>query len=410
MEPVKLADGVYWVGAVDWDIREFHGLGTPQGSTYNSYLIVDEKTVLIDTVKSPETETLLGHVSKIIDPVKIDYVISNHSEYDHSGSLGRVMEAAPGATLIASKDGVKRLEQMFHQDWNFQAVADGEELSLGGRTLRFIYAPLLHWPETMFSYCPEDRILFSCDAFGGHVATTERFSDKLGVPFVMPYTRSYYAFLLAAFRRAAAQVMGKIAGLDIDMIGPSHGPIWRGKDDLAALMEAYRAWTSLELEDRAVIIYGTMWGNTGHMVEAVAEGVSSGGLEARAFNVQLTDPSEIIAGSFISKLIMFGSPTFESGIYPPVEAFIPYLRVPRDKHKKIAVFGSYGWSGGSIPKLTQALTAEGYEVMEEGLKVRFTPTSEELDACREFGRRAAEWARERLAADAAGEAAAAERQ
>lgn len=392
MNKVKLAGGVYWVGALDWDVRKFHGLSTPQGSTYNSYLIVDEKIALIDAVHASQSEVAIKHITAIVDPLKIDYVISNHSEPDHTGNLPAIMKAAPRAKLLATKDGVKRLQHIYRSQWNFQAVADGEELSLGKRTLKFIYAPLLHWPETMFTYDAADKILFSCDAFGAHVATTERFADELGCSFVLPYTRKYYGFLVSAYRKAVIQALNKIKGLDIEIIAPSHGPIWRG-EDINILLKSYLSWANLELEDKAVIIYGSMWQGTRRMAYAIAEGLRDGGLKARVYNVEETEPSDIVADSFIARLILIGSPTFESGIYPPVEAFIPFIRIPRDKKKKVGCFGSFGWGGGSVPKLINILKAEGYEVLEPGLVIRFFPDAQALEECYRFGLKAAKWAK-----------------
>ncbi|MCL4474457.1 MAG: FprA family A-type flavoprotein [Actinobacteria bacterium] len=399
MAPIQLKEGIYWVGVVDWDIRDFHGLSTDAGSSYNAYLVVDEKIALIDAADpAGGAGTLLRHIAEIVDPATINYVISNHSEPDHSGALSEVMKVATQATLLASKDGVKRLGQMYHQEWSFREVGDGEKLSLGKRTLKFFNTPLLHWPETMFTYCPEEKILFSCDAFGSHVASTERFVDEVGTDLVLPHLRKYYAFLLACFRKAVLGAMDKVKDLEIDMIGPSHGPVWRR--DIDILFRHYRSWATLEVADKATIVYGTMWGATQTMVGAVADGLKAGGLECRAWNVKNTDASDIVSDLLDSRLILMASPTFVSGIYPPIEAFIPYLRIPRDKTKKLAVFGSFGWSGGATRKLTEILRAEGYEVMDDALQQRFFPGVDEVRECYEFGRGAAEWARGKESASA----------
>lgn len=393
MGSVKLTEGVYWVGAIDWDVRNFHGLTSPQGSTYNAYLVVDEKIALIDSVRPPETEILLRHISEIVDPARIDYVISNHSEPDHSGALGAVMEAAPSARLYASKEGVKRLEKMFRAGWDMVGVGDSDELPLGNKTLKFINAPLLHWPETMFTYCPEAKVLFACDAFGAHIASSERFVDELGIERIMPYTKKYFAFLIASFRKAALQAMKKIDGLPIDFIGPSHGPVWRG-EDIPKMLGAYAAWATLQLEPKATIVYGSMWGGTRAMAKAVADGVMAAGLQTRVFDIDHSDLSDIIAETFDSRLVLLGSPTFVSGIYPPMEAFIPYLRIPRDKTKKVGCFGSFGWAGGALKHLTQMLAAEGYNLVPDPLAFNFFPDDAGLDECFEFGRRAAGWAQQ----------------
>lgn len=392
MGAVKMAEGTWWVGAIDWDIRGFHGLSTPEGTTYNAYLVVDEKTALIDTAKADRSGMLLRHISEIIDPATIDYVISNHSEPDHSGALPKVMEVAKNARLLASKEGVKRLADIYRHDWNAQAVGDGDEISLGKVKLQFINAPLLHWPETMMTWCPERNVLFSCDPYGAHVATTERFADEIGVDRVLAYTRKYFAYLIAAYRSAMQKAMKKIGGFDIRMISPSHGPVWRG-DGIDRLMKAYAGWTSLELEDKATVVYGSMWGGTMKMAQAIVDGLKDGGLEARAFNVELSDPSDVVAETFLSRVVVIGSPTFESGIYPPVESFIPWLRIPRDKSKQVAIFGSFGWSGGSARKLQDILSSEGYQVNDEPLALKFFPDEDGMRHCREFGLMIAEWAK-----------------
>ncbi|MBE0429836.1 MAG: FprA family A-type flavoprotein [Thermoleophilia bacterium] len=389
MGAVKMAEGIWWVGAIDWELRGFHGLATPEGSTYNSYLVVGDKVALIDAVKTDAGATLLRNVSEIVDPARIDYVISNHSEPDHSGALAQVLEAAPDARLLASKEGVKRLGDMFPSQWEIEAVGDGDRISLGNLSLHFINTPLLHWPETMMTWCPERGVLFSCDPYGAHIATTERFADEVGIDYVLAYTRTYFAYLIAAYRSAMKKAASKTASLDIKMIAPSHGPIWR--DGLKLLLEEYRRWIELELEDRATIIYGSMWGGTRKMAEAIAEGLKDGGLDVRAFNVELADPSDVIAESFLSRVVLIGSPTFESGVYPPVEAFIPWLRIPRDKSRQVAVFGSFGWSGGAARRLQDILRSEGYRVNDEPLTIRFFPDADAVGHCREYGRRIAEW-------------------
>lgn len=392
MKTEKLAEDIHWVGAIDWDIREFHGLSTLKGGTYNSFLIIDEKTALIDAVKDTKIDVLLSNIAALIDPAKIDYVISNHAEPDHSGGLPRVMEIAGNASLVATPNGVKRLTAMYGQEWDFKAVRDGDELSLGKRNLKFIHAPLLHWPETMFTYERESRILFSCDAFGAHIATSERFTDEVGIHAVLAEAKKYYAFLVAPFRSNVLRALAKIDGLAIEAIAPSHGPVWRR--DLNEIVDAYAGWANLDFEDKATVVYGSMWGNTAMMAAAVAEGVTDGGFKARVFNVQETLPSEIVAEIFDSRLVLMGSSTFVNGIYPPVEAFIPFMRVPRDRSKKVACFGSYGWSGGSVKKLNEILGDEGYAVMEPGLTIQFTPDGEGMEACFEFGRMAAAWSKD----------------
>lgn len=392
MSAIELSKGIWWVGVVDWDLREFHGLAADRGSSYNAYLVVDEKVALIDAVRSDLTGALLDNIASVIDPSRIDYVISNHAEPDHSSGLPAVIEAC-GAPLLATPNGVKRLKEMYRRDWRFRPVADGEELPLGSRGLRFIHAPLLHWPETMFTHDAESSTLFSCDAFGAHLATTERFTDQLGVETVLEYTRQYYAFLVAPFRKSVLSALAKAGERPVSVIAPSHGPVWRQQAD--RVMAAYYDWASLRYEDRAVIIYASMWDSTRKMAYAIAEGVRQEGLEARVFDLERSVPSDIISACFLSRLTLLGSPTFVGGIYPPVEAFLAWLKVPRDYGRRMGCFGSYGWSSGAVKKLIAALGAEGYPVMEEGLALQFAPTDDGIRECVGFGRQAARWALEK---------------
>lgn len=393
MSAIELSDGIWWVGAVDWELREFHGLTADRGSSYNAYLVVDEKVALIEAVRSDLTGVLLENVASVIDPARVDYIISNHAEPDHSSGLPEVIEACGGPPLLATPNGVKRLKEMYRRDWQFQPVGDGEELSLGGRSLKFIHAPLLHWPETMFTYDVCSATLFSCDAFGAHLATTERFTDQVGEETVLDYTRQYYAFLVAPFRKSVLSALSKASEVPVSVIAPSHGTVWR--ENTGLVTSAYYDWASLKYEDRAVIIYGSMWDSTRKMAHAIAEGVRQEGLEVRVFDVEKSVPSDIISACFLSRFTLLGSPTFVGGIYPPVAAFLPWLRVPRDNGRKMACFGSYGWSAGAVKKLIAALGADGYPVMEEGLALQFAPTTDGLAECVEYGRRAARWALEK---------------
>lgn len=393
MSAISLSEGIWWVGVVDWGLREFHGLSAERGSSYNAYLVVDEKVALIDAVRGDLSETLLENIASVIDPSRIDYVISNHAEPDHSSGLGAVIDACGSPAVLATPNGVKRLKEMYRRDWRFQPVGDGEELSLGSRSLRFIHAPLLHWPETMFTYDVLSATLFSCDAFGAHLATTERFVDQLGAETVLDFTRQYYAFLVAPFRKSVLSALAKAAEVPVSVIAPSHGPVWR--ENTGMVTSAYYDWASLKYEDRAVIIYGSMWDSTRKMAYAIAEGVRQEGLEVRVFDVEKSVPSDIISACFLSRLTLLGSPTFVGGIYPPVEAFLPWLKVPRDSGRKMTCFGSYGWSSGAVKKLIAAQEANGYPVMEEGLALQFAPTAEGLAECADFGRRAARWALEK---------------
>ncbi|MCJ7521664.1 MAG: FprA family A-type flavoprotein, partial [Dehalococcoidia bacterium] len=325
MSKVTLAKGVYWVGAVDWNIRNFHGYSTHVGTTYNSYLVVDEKIALIDTVKAPFYDEMLNRVKQIVDPEKIDYVVSNHVEMDHSGSLPMAMKDARNAKLITQeKFGEGGLRKTFHSDWPFETVKEGSELSLGKRKIVFIPTPMLHWPDSMCSYLVEDKILFSMDAFGQHIAHSSRFDDEIGLDVIMPEATKYYANILMPFGDLIVKAVDKLGGLDIGMIAPSHGVIWRSH--LKDIVNAYASWGRGDSKNKALVIYDTMWGSTEKMAHALADGIISENVETRLYNLTQSDKSDIIKEVLDARVLLVGSPTLNNGIFPSVAGFLCYLK------------------------------------------------------------------------------------
>jgi flavorubredoxin len=386
MKPIEIADGIFWVGAIDWNIRDFHGYSTKQGSTYNAYLIMDEKITLVDTVKKEFADEFIRSISDIVDPKKIDYVISNHTEMDHSGGLARVIhKVGEDKPLFCSKVGHKNLSRHFTQKWNYQPVENGGELSLGKRTLTFLETRMLHWPDSMFTYLKEDKILLSSDAFGQHYASFERFDDEVG-DAIMPHARKYFANILLLYAPLILKLVDQVTemGLQIDMICPDHGIIWR--EDPMKIIHAYVEWSQQKPKKKALIIYDTMWHSTEVMANAIAEGLHEKGVKAIPMNLRSRHRSDVITEVLDAGAIIVGSPTLNNGLFPTVSDFLTYMKGLKPKDKIGAAFGSYGWSGESVKLISKELEDMKFKVIDPGMNIQFVPDSEGLEACREFGR------------------------
>ena len=385
METVELKKGIYWVGAVDWNIRDFHGYSTPTGTTYNAYLIVDEKTVLVDTVKVPFYLEMMGRISEIIDPSKIDIVISNHVEMDHSGSLTQVVERIGNPIVVTSERGKKGLEKHYRKSFNFKIVKTGETLPIGKRNLAFVEAPMLHWPDSMFTYIPEDRVLLPNDAFGQHFASTQRFEDEVNGDLVMRHAAKYYANILWPFAPLILKKVDEVVkmGIPIDMIGPSHGLIWRRNP--GRIIQAYVDWSQGKTEKKALIVYDTMWGSTEVMAKAILKGLIEERVQARLLSLRTNNRSDIIEEMLEAKGILLGSPTLNNGMFPTMGDFLTYLKGLRPKGKVFGLFGSHGWGGGAIKEMRRHLETEKFEIWEKELSVQFIPDQEELEKAIEFG-------------------------
>lgn len=385
---VELKDKVYWVGVIDWETRKFHGheLSTHRGTTYNSYLIIDERIVLVDTVWSPFQEQLLSNIREIIDPSKIDIVVANHSEVDHSGGLIAIMQNCPNATLIVSKRGKESVEGHFHQPWKFRAVQTGEKVSIGKNELIFIEAPMLHWPDSMFTYLTGHNILMPNDAFGQHYASAFRFNDQVNQAELYEEAIKYYANILTPFSKLVIKKIDELLSLNlpIDIIAPSHGVIWR-KDPIQ-IVKKYQEWAEQKPEPRAVIVYDTMWNGTRRMAEAIAEGFADVGVDHKVYHVAVTDRNDIITDIFRSKTIVVGSPTVNSGVLPTITPILEDLRGLRFQNKIGSAFGCYGWSGESIRLIEEHLVKCNIPLIREGIKFKWMPSSDDLSLCRDFGK------------------------
>ncbi|SHO50566.1 FprA family A-type flavoprotein [Desulfopila aestuarii] len=388
MNNIELAKGIYWVGAVDWDVRDFHGYSTNRGTTYNAFLIIDEKVTLFDTVKRSHLDDLLRHVRNIIDPEKIDYLVVNHVEMDHSGSLPELMEIIKPEKLFCSPMGHKAILDHFHrEDWPFEIVKSGTELSLGKRTIQFIETRMLHWPDSMFSFIKEDGILFSSDAFGQHYATSERFDDEVPLSEVMEESAKYYANILYLFSPLVKKLLEAVAGmnLDIKMIAPDHGVIWRKNMDV--ILEAYRKWSTGECREKALVIYESMWHSTEKMAHAIAAGLEETGVSTDLINLKVNHRSDIMTKVLSAKAIVVGSPTLNNGLLPNIAGFLMYMRGLKPINKVGASFGSFGWSGESVKLLNQSLEDMKIELIEDGIKHKYVPSTDILAECTEMGRR-----------------------
>jgi len=387
MKPVEIGKGIYDVGVNDWNIRDFHGYSTLFGTSYNCYLIVDEKIALIDTVKKEFADQLINNISEIVDPKKIDYVISNHTEMDHSGGLPRVMHRiGEDRPLFCSKMGFKNLSRHFRQEWNLKAVANGEELNLGQRTLTFLETRMLHWPDSMFTYLKEDKILFSSDGFGQHYAGQEKFDDQIGDE-IIPHAKKYFANILLLYAPLILKLVEKVTalGLEIDMICPDHGIIWR-KDPLK-IINAYVKWSKQEPEKKAVVVYDSMWRSTEMMADAIVSGLIEEGIQVKPMHLRKWHRSEIMTEVLDARAIIVGSPTLNNGLFPTLSDFLTYMKGLKPKNKIGAAFGSYGWSGESIKLITDELEAMKFEIIDPGIKIQYVPDRAGLDACFELGKK-----------------------
>ncbi len=383
----ELKKGVYWVGVVDWAIRKFHGyeLSTHRGSSYNAYLILDEKTVLVDTVWGPFQEEFIENIRQVIDPAKIDIVVANHSEVDHSGSLPAIMHHVPQATLVVSARGRESVEGHFHQPWNFKAVKTGESINIGKNNLMFVEAPMLHWPDSMFTYLTGENILMPNDAFGQHYATAFRFNDQVDQEELYTEAQKYYANILTPFSSLVLKKIDEVLALNlpVDMIAPSHGIIWR-KDPLQ-IVKKYQQWAAQEPKKSAVILYDTMWEGTRHMAEAIGDGLAAEGVPYKVFHMAASDRNDVNAEIFKARAVIIGSPTFNQGLLPTITPVLEDLKGLKFQNKIGASFGCYGWSGESVKILQEHLERCKIKVAAEGVLAKWQPKPEELAKCRELG-------------------------
>lgn len=389
-----ISNKVAWVGKIDWELRRFHGdeYSTHKGSSYNSYLIRDTKTVLIDTVWTPFAKEYIQNLKKIVDLKKIDYIIVNHSEVDHSGALPELMKLIPDTPIVCTANGAKLLKAHYHEDWNFIEVKTGDSLDLGENKIYFVEARMLHWPDSMMSYLTGEEILFSNDAFGQHYASEHMYNDKVDQGELYQEALKYYANILTPFSALVVKKIEEVLSLKlpVSMICPSHGVIWR--DDPLQIVNQYMKWAKNYQENQITIVYDTMWNATRTMAEAVAAGIREKDEEVtvKIYNCAHTDKNDLIAELFKSRMIVMGSSTINRGILSASAAILEMMKGLGFKNKKAAAFGSYGWSGESTQIISEALSASGLEVVNDGLKLPWKPDADGIEQCRAFGRDLAE--------------------
>lgn len=390
MMVVGIKKGVYWVGVIDWNLRDFHGYKTPNGTTYNAYLVVDDKVALIDTVKRPFKDELLDKVREIIDLEKIDYLIVNHVEMDHSGSFPLVAKELPNATIFSTEQGKEELLKHHGEGFEIEIVEDGDTLSLGNKTLSFLKTPMLHWPDSMMTYLVEDKILFSSDGFGQHIASSERFDDELDVTFLYKSAGDYFSNILWLYSPLITRLIEKVkdAGISIDIIAPDHGVMWR--DNPMRTIQWYAEWSQGKADDSVVIVYETMWESTEKMAKAIAEGIMGAGLSVRLMRMKDTENSYVVREMLGSKGILVGSPTLNNGMFPSIGGLLTYIKGLRPKKKMGATFGSYGWGGGACAATKEMLEQSGIEIVLPSLELQWVPTKQELAECKAFGKEFAE--------------------
>ncbi|MBV4431490.1 anaerobic nitric oxide reductase flavorubredoxin [Clostridium tyrobutyricum] len=386
----KITDKVTWVGKVDWGLKRFHGdeYSTHKGSSYNSYLIRDKKTVLIDTVWQPYDKEFVSRLKEEIDLKEIDYIIANHNEIDHSGALPELMREIPGTPIYCTKNGAKIIKGHYHEDWNFVEVKTGDTLDIGQNKMIFVEAPMLHWPDTMFTYLTGENILFSNDGFGQHFATELLYNDKVDQGELYEQAIKYYANILNPFSTFVKKKINEILKLNLplSMICPSHGVIWR--ENPAQIVEQYLKWADSYQEDQITFIYDTMWNSTRKMAEAIAEGIHevSPSTVIKLMNSAKYDKNDIITEVFRSKAILVGSPTINNGYLFSIGGIVEMIKGLKFKGKSAAAFGSYGWSGEVVKQLTKALEESGFKIVDNGHRSLWIPDEKELDVCREYGR------------------------
>jgi flavorubredoxin len=391
---IRIKNNVYWVGKIDWELRKFHGgeYSTHRGSTYNAYLVKEEKVALMDTVWTPFSKEFVENLSKKIDLNKIDYVIASHAESDHSGALPELMSYIPDTPVYCTKNGIKSLKGHYHKEWNFKAVKTGDRLSLGQKELIFIEAPMLHWPDNMFCYLTEDNILFSNDAFGQHYASEYMFNDIVDQTELFNECIKYFANILTPFSPMVVKKIKEVLSfnLPLDIICTSHGVIWREKPE--QIVEKYLQWANNYQENQITIIYDTMWNGTRIMAEKIASGIKEADKEVnvKLFNLAKTDKNDVITEIFKSKAILVGSPTINRGILVSVAGILEEIKGLKFKNKKAVAFGCYGWSGESIKIISQSLQESGFDLVDEGIKVNWNPDKKNVEKCVSYGKDFAE--------------------
>ncbi len=381
---IKISDHVYWVGAIDWNIRDFHGYSTNRGTTYNAFLVLGEKIALIDTVKAPFEREMMARIASVIDPKRIDYIVSNHSEMDHTGCLQNTIRAVEPEKVLASAMGAKAIEAHFGLK-DIQVVKDGESLDLGDMSLTFLETRMLHWPDSMITYVDIDKLIFSQDGFGMHLATGARFADEIDKNILRVEAAKYYANILLPFSPLVTKLLKRIGelGIDIDIIAPDHGPVYR--ENPGWIIDLWGKFAEQRPTNKAVVLYDTMWGSTDLMARAIADGLIAGGATVKIHRIRDSHRSDVATDILDSGALIVGSPTINNNIFPPLADVMIYLKGLKPKNLIGAAFGSYGWSGEAVGHLEKMLEEMKVELVHESVKSQYVPDDAVLSKCREMG-------------------------
>ncbi len=388
MGSIEIKKGIYWVGAVDWNVKTFHGhtYNTQRGTTYNSYLIVDDKIALVDTVYGPFAGEMIEKIRAIVPPEKIDYVIANHVETDHSGAMPALMKLCPKAKVYGTAKCKEGLYRYYYENWDFQVVKTGDKLPLGKRTLTFLEAPMIHWPDSMFTYCREEELLLPNDAFGQHYATGERFDDEVGQFELMDEAAKYYANILWPLSSLILKKIEEVQKMNvpINMIAPSHGIIWR-KDPMK-IVNAYVSWAKNESRKKVVIVYETMWGATEKMARKIMEGLLDSGVKAKLFDITASDKTEVVKEMLDAKGFLIGSSTHDNDMLPTIAGFLELVKGLKPKGRIAGLFGSYGWAGGAVASMEKVMKESGVDIAIAPVAFKYMPDSNDLKKCYDYGK------------------------
>jgi len=379
----SIRDDIFWTGYIDWDLRNFHGYSTPAGSTYNAYLIIDEKPTLIDTVKHYGFEEMLARIKEVIDPSKLAYIVSNHTEMDHSGSIEKLLRLCPKAEVICSPKGHEGLKRHFKEDWRFRVVNTGDTLTIGKRELSFLLTPMVHWPDSMATYCKGEKILFSNDAFGQHYASDERFAREVGLDIVLKEAAKYYANIVLPYGAQALKALEAAKGLSLEMICPSHGLIWKGPKEIENILALYKKWASHISEKRVAIVYDTMWHSTEKIAHKLYELIDREGIVATLLNLKTCDFSDIVTEIMFARVVLIGSPILNNRMFPSVGGFLTYLKGLKPKNRYGLTFGSYGWAKAGFKELEDSLKEAGLELIDQGRYFQYIPDEAELESLKD---------------------------
>lgn len=377
LNAIEISPKVWWVGGIDWNERLFHGYTTERGITYNAYLIMDEKITLIDTCKATFADELVQRISQVVDPAKIDVVITNHVEMDHSGSLPVIHKIAPNAEIYASAGaGVNELRAHFGIEAT--PVKTGDTLCIGERILSFVTTPMVHWPDNMVTYSDVDKILFSNDAFGQHFATTKRFDDENDMCEVMKQAKKYYANIVWPYGMQAGRALAAVKGLELKMIAPSHGCIWRSHID--EIIAKYEEWTTYQTQEKAVVVFDSMWHSTESMAREICDAFIAEGISAQLIDVKSTHISDIMLYMCDAKYVAVGSPTLNSNMLPTVASFLTYMRglSPKNEQRIGLAFGSYGWAPLGPKQVYAELENAKFQLPVPVVAQQWVPSEENL--------------------------------